>query len=80
MTLFEVPDQTGRVAVITGATGGLGFRVAEVLVSKGARVIIGSRDPERGRAAAASRTDARRQRASGTSPATTSTCSSTTAA
>jgi NAD(P)-dependent dehydrogenase (short-subunit alcohol dehydrogenase family) len=49
----DVPDQTGRVAVVTGATGGLGLRVAEVLAAHGARVLIGSRNPARGEAALA---------------------------
>ena len=44
----DVPDQTGRTAVVTGATSGLGLRVAEVLASKGARVVVTSRDPARG--------------------------------
>ncbi|HEX4402313.1 MAG TPA: oxidoreductase [Galbitalea sp.] len=44
----DVPDQTGRVAVVTGATGGLGLRTAEVLASHGARVFVGSRNAERG--------------------------------
>jgi len=46
-----VPDQTGRTAVVTGATGGLGLRVAEVLAAHGARVVLGGRNPERGAAA-----------------------------
>ncbi|MEJ1230342.1 MAG: SDR family NAD(P)-dependent oxidoreductase [Galbitalea sp.] len=49
----DVPDQTGRVAAVTGATGGLGLRVAEVLAAHGARVLLGSRNPERGAAALA---------------------------
>jgi NAD(P)-dependent dehydrogenase (short-subunit alcohol dehydrogenase family) len=44
----DVPGQSGRVALVTGATGGLGLRVAEVLASRGARVLVGSRNPERG--------------------------------
>jgi NAD(P)-dependent dehydrogenase (short-subunit alcohol dehydrogenase family) len=47
----DVPDQTGRTALVTGATGGLGLRVAEVLAAHGARVLIGSRSQERGAAA-----------------------------
>jgi NAD(P)-dependent dehydrogenase (short-subunit alcohol dehydrogenase family) len=47
----DVPDQTGRTAVVTGATSGLGLRVAEVLAARGARVLVGSRSPERGAAA-----------------------------
>jgi NAD(P)-dependent dehydrogenase (short-subunit alcohol dehydrogenase family) len=49
----DVPDQTGRTALVTGATGGLGLRVAEVLASHGARVLIGSRNRDRGAAALA---------------------------
>ena len=47
----DVPDQTGRVAVVTGATGGLGLRAAEVLAAHGARVLVGSRNTGRGAAA-----------------------------
>ena len=47
----DVPDQRGRVAVVTGATGGLGLRIAEVLAARGARVLIGSRNADRGTAA-----------------------------
>lgn len=47
----DVPDQTGRVALVTGATGGLGLQVAEALAAHGARVLIGSRNPDRGAAA-----------------------------
>jgi NAD(P)-dependent dehydrogenase (short-subunit alcohol dehydrogenase family) len=47
----DVPDQTGRIALVTGATGGLGLRVAEVLAEHGARVLVGSRNADRGAAA-----------------------------
>lgn len=49
----DVPDQSGRTAVVSGATGGLGLRVAEVLATHGARVLLGSRNPARGAAALA---------------------------
>jgi NAD(P)-dependent dehydrogenase (short-subunit alcohol dehydrogenase family) len=52
-TETDVPDQTGRTAVVTGATGGLGLHVATVLAAHGARVLLGSRNPERGAAALA---------------------------
>jgi len=60
----DVPDQTGRVALVTGATGGLGLRVASVLAAHGARVLVGSRNPDRGEAALAAVT----ANASGTAP------------
>jgi protochlorophyllide reductase len=44
----NIPDQTGRTALVTGATGGLGLRVATVLASKGARVLLAARNPQRG--------------------------------
>ena len=47
----DVPDQSGRTVVVTGATGGLGLRVSEVLAAQGARVLVGSRNAQRGRAA-----------------------------
>ncbi|WP_319462197.1 SDR family oxidoreductase [Micromonospora sp. RTP1Z1] len=37
----------GRVYVLTGASGGLGFATAEQLVADGARVVISARAPER---------------------------------
>ncbi|GAB3559219.1 protochlorophyllide reductase [Actinopolyspora lacussalsi] len=47
-----VPDQSGRTVLITGANSGLGLRSAQVLASRGARVLLGCRDPERGKQAA----------------------------
>lgn len=44
----DIPDQSGRTAVVTGATGGLGLRVAHVLAEHGARVLMTSRDEGRG--------------------------------
>jgi len=45
-------DLTGRVAVVTGASGGLGAETARALASKGAAVTIGCRDVAKGEAAA----------------------------
>ncbi|MEU8639738.1 oxidoreductase [Amycolatopsis sp. NPDC048633] len=44
----DIPDQTGRTALITGANSGLGLRTAEVLAGKGARVLLACRSAERG--------------------------------
>ena len=49
----DVPDQTGRVAIITGSNTGLGFETALVLASRGARVVLAVRDIDKGNAAAA---------------------------
>ncbi|ADV67605.1 oxidoreductase [Deinococcus maricopensis] len=45
-------DLSGRVALVTGATSGLGVETARALLSAGARVYLAVRDPERGEATA----------------------------
>ena len=47
-TEADIPDQTGRTVLVTGANSGLGLRTAEVLASKGARVLLACRSAERG--------------------------------
>jgi NAD(P)-dependent dehydrogenase (short-subunit alcohol dehydrogenase family) len=47
MCRMEIPSQNGRVAIVTGATGGLGSVVARSLASAGARVVLAVRDPGR---------------------------------
>ncbi len=49
----DVPDQSGRIAVVTGANTGLGFETAKVLAARGATVVIAVRNVEKGNAAAA---------------------------
>jgi NAD(P)-dependent dehydrogenase (short-subunit alcohol dehydrogenase family) len=51
-TAADVPDQSGRTAVVTGASGGLGFETAEVLAARGATVVLGGRDLRRAEQAA----------------------------
>ncbi|MGB3331477.1 MAG: SDR family NAD(P)-dependent oxidoreductase [Mycobacterium sp.] len=48
----DVPDQTGRVAVITGSNTGIGYHTAEMLAGHGALVVLAVRDVEKGNAAA----------------------------
>jgi NAD(P)-dependent dehydrogenase (short-subunit alcohol dehydrogenase family) len=47
----NVPDQTGRVAIVTGASSGIGFETARVLTAKNATVIIAVRNLEKGQTA-----------------------------
>lgn len=44
----DVPDLTGRTAVVTGANGGLGFETARALARNGATVVMAVRSLERG--------------------------------
>ena len=43
----DIPDQTGRTVLITGANSGLGLRSAEALARRGAAVLLGCRNAER---------------------------------
>ncbi|WP_052851993.1 SDR family oxidoreductase [Streptomyces avicenniae] len=51
-TVRELPDLSGRLAVVTGAAGGIGFATARRLAGTGAEVVFAGRDPARVRAAA----------------------------
>jgi NAD(P)-dependent dehydrogenase (short-subunit alcohol dehydrogenase family) len=50
-SVADIPDQSGRTVLVTGANSGLGLRTAEALAAKGANVLLGCRDPGRGEAA-----------------------------
>jgi NAD(P)-dependent dehydrogenase (short-subunit alcohol dehydrogenase family) len=52
-TAADVPDQTGRTVVVTGANSGLGRAATRVLAEHGATVVMACRSVERGEAAAA---------------------------
>lgn len=52
-TTKDIPAQAGRLAVVTGATGGLGFEIAAALAAADAQVVIASRDGAKGAAALA---------------------------
>ncbi|WP_159802931.1 oxidoreductase [Arthrobacter zhaoguopingii] len=47
----DVPDLTGRRAIVTGANSGIGLRAAVALARKGAHVVLGCRDAGRGQEA-----------------------------
>lgn len=43
-TTADIPDQTGRLAVVTGANSGLGFEIASALAAAGAQTILACRN------------------------------------
>ena len=49
----DVPDQRGRLAIVTGSNTGLGYDTARVLAERGAKVVMAVRDTAKGDAAAA---------------------------
>jgi NAD(P)-dependent dehydrogenase (short-subunit alcohol dehydrogenase family) len=51
-TEAEVPDQSGRIAVVTGANTGVGFATARVLAERGAQVVLACRDVGKAKRAA----------------------------
>ena len=47
----NIVDQKGKVAIVTGASSGIGFEAAKVLANKNARVILAVRNLDKGKSA-----------------------------
>ena len=50
-TFADIPDQTGRTFLITGANTGIGFTASRELAGRGARVLMACRSADKARAA-----------------------------
>jgi len=50
-SVADIPSQQGKLAVVTGATGGLGYETALALAGAGAEVLVTGRNTEKGRVA-----------------------------
>src|SRR3954470_19976645 len=50
-TAADIPPQAGRLAIVTGATSGIGYEAALALAGAGAQVILAARDPDKARRA-----------------------------
>ena len=47
-TITDIPSQNGRLAVVTGATGGRGYETALGLAQAGAEVVLAGRNQQKG--------------------------------
>jgi len=47
-TTADIPDQSGRIAIVTGSNTGIGYHAAAALAQSGARVVLAVRNLEKG--------------------------------
>jgi NAD(P)-dependent dehydrogenase (short-subunit alcohol dehydrogenase family) len=52
-SLAQIPDLQGRIALVTGANGGIGLETARALAAGGAHVVLACRNEDKARAAMA---------------------------
>ena len=52
-SISDIPDQSGRTAILTGSNSGIGRAAAAALAAKGAHVVLAVRNLDKGRAASA---------------------------
>lgn len=50
-TAENIPDQTGKTVIVTGANSGIGYEMTRALARKGATLILACRNMDKGRAA-----------------------------
>ena len=48
VSTYDVPDQSGRLAIVTGANSGLGYEIARRLAGAGGEVVLAVRDRAKG--------------------------------
>lgn len=52
--ISDIPDQNGRVVIVTGASSGIGLETAQALAARNAHVVLASRNSEKNNRAVAS--------------------------
>lgn len=50
-TLANIPDLSGKIAIVTGANSGIGFEAAKAFVQQGAKTVLACRNHDRAQAA-----------------------------